>query len=286
MREQVVDTEKRFFERQLVLFSIGKEFFGVDISDVKEIIKYEEVTTIPNTEEYVEGIINIRGQIVVIIDFAKKIGLTSSEKQSNTRVIITNIKGNMVGFVVDGCNEVLRLTGDKIEEAPSIITNRINSAYIQGVGMLDDRMIIIVDLGRIIQEEELSKLNTISNEEDGSPKKKIMIVEDSSMMMGTLKSYIDQSKFRIIEAKDGEEALTRFKSETPDIILLDIKLPKLSGIDVLKKIKEENPDIPVIMETSVYDEKTKEECMKIGAFDYLKKPINKKDIEDLLEKIK
>lgn len=288
MGEEVIDTEKKFFERQLVVFNVGKEYFGVDISDVKEIIKYHEVTVIPNTEEYVDGIIDLRNVIIVIVDFAKKIGLPSSEKQKNTRVIVTEIRGSTVGFVVDSCNEVLRLTGDKIQEAPPIITNRINSAYIQGVGMLEDRMIIIIDLGRVIQDEELASLGAatgVTKTKEEVKKRKIMIVEDSSMMMGTLKSYVDQSKYDIIEAKDGEQALFEYNNSNPDMILLDIKLPKLSGVEVLKKIKEQNPDIPIIMETSVYDDKTKEECLRLGALDYLKKPINKKDIVDLLEKV-
>lgn len=280
-----LDNERRFFERQLVLFKLGSEEFGIDIGDVREIIKLNDVTKIPDTPDYVEGIINLRGKIVVIINLAKKLGLQYEQNLKNCRVIVTEMNQSILGFVVDECNEVIRLTGDKIEPAPPAITQKIKSEYLQGVGLLDNRLLILINIGMVIEDAEAKKIQNISPTVDNVKKKKILIVEDSAMMRGTLKSYIDQRKFNILEAKDGDEGVTMAIAEIPDLILLDIKLPKKDGIDVLKEIKSKYPDIPVIMETSVYEDSIKNKCLSLGAKEYLKKPISKGQIDEIMAKI-
>ncbi|MCK5040074.1 MAG: chemotaxis protein CheW [Candidatus Aenigmarchaeota archaeon] len=284
MADEQKDTEKQFFERQLVVFKIENEEFGVDINDVREIIKMEDVTKVPNTEDYILGVINLRGKIIVVIDLAKKLNLPVKEKDKNTRVLITDIHDNTVGMVVDECNEVLRITGDKVEPAPSAITKKINSDYIQGVGILDERLIILVDLGKVLEAKEVAFIAEAGKQEKSiGKKKKVLIVDDSSMMRGTLKSYIDVGKYNVIEAVDGVEAVAKAKEEKPALVLLDIKMPKMDGVEALGKIKKDNPGVVVVMETSVYDEKTKKQCIELGAKDYMKKPINKRQIEEILE---
>ena len=293
-----MDSEKQFFERQLVVFMIGAEEFGVDINDVREIIKMEDVTAIPGTENYILGVINLRGKIIVVIDLAKKLGLSVKEKDKNTRVLITEIEGNTMGMVVDSCNDVLRITGDKIEPAPPTITQKINADYIQGVGVLEKRLLILVDLGKVIESKDIAHISKVSEQHSknggtgkteskassgDSKKKKVLIVDDSTMMRGTLKSYIDTGKYDVSEAVDGEDAVAKAKDEVPDVVLLDIKMPKLNGIEALRKIKEMNPKTVVVMETSVYEDETKKECLELGAADYLKKPINKKQLEGVLK---
>lgn len=153
---------KSITEQQLVVFSINQEFFGVDISGVREIIKLEQVTRIPNTEVHIEGIINLRGKIIVIIDLAKKLGLVSGGDKRNVRVIVSEIRGNLVGFIVDSCNEVMRMNSDKIEDAPNAIKSKISGDYLQGVGKLDGRLIIIISLEKMITESEMSAISSAS----------------------------------------------------------------------------------------------------------------------------
>jgi len=268
LNDTQLDTERQFFERQLVVFKIGSEEFGVDINDVREIIRMGDVTTIPGSEDYILGVINLRGKIIVVIDLAKKAGLAVKKKNKNTRVLITEIEGNTIGMVVDSCNEVLRITGDKIEPAPPIITQKIDADYIQGVGVLDKRLLILVDLGNVIKSKDTGAISGVTEQHSekvetddagknkdagksaGAKKKKVLIVDDSTMMRGTLKSYIDA---------------------------------KLNGIEALRKIKEMRPKTVVVMETSVYEDETKNRCLELGAKDYLKKPINKKQLEDVLK---
>jgi len=258
--------EQRFFERQLVVFRIGDEHFGVDISDVREIIKPPEFVKVPDSEDYIEGIINLRGGIVTIINLARRLGMGSDEK--GKRGIVTEIAGSSVGFTVDACNEVLRITGDKIQEAPSMVKS-VDRKFLQGVANLQDRIILIIDLGKVLGLEERSTTGK---------GRKLLIVEDSTMMRGTLKSYIDGSKYQVVEAEDAETAMKLIETEKPEIALLDIKLPGMSGVELLSKMS----GISVIMETSVYDEETKKECLSLGAKAYLKKPISKKELEEAL----
>jgi purine-binding chemotaxis protein CheW len=149
--------KKEFKERQLVIFRLGSEEFGVDINEVREIIKLETFTKIPNAEDYIDGVINLRGKIIVIIDLEKKFGLPLTERNKDSRIIVIEVGDSTIGMIVDGCNEVLRLTENQIEPAPKIITNKIQVDYLDGVGILKDRLVILLDLGKVIGEIELVK---------------------------------------------------------------------------------------------------------------------------------
>ena len=131
-------------ERQLVLFKIANEEFGVDINEVKEIIRWTDVTRIPNTESYIKGVINLRGSIVVVNDLAMKLGLPSKEIDDDTRIIVVEIGNNQtVGMIVDSATEVIRLS--------SMVTNNIDQNYIEGVGLLNEkRLLTLLDLTKVL----------------------------------------------------------------------------------------------------------------------------------------
>jgi purine-binding chemotaxis protein CheW len=150
--------EKNFSERQLVIFRLGTEEFGVDIGKVREIIKLEDITKIPNTEEYINGVINLRGKIIVIIDLAKKLNLAANGHNKDTRIIVIEVNQSTIGMIVDGCNEVMRLSSDHIESAPEIVRKKLSQDYLEGVGMLKDRLIILLDLAKVIGEAEIDKV--------------------------------------------------------------------------------------------------------------------------------
>lgn len=162
-------------ERQIVIFNLGKEEFGVNITEVREIIRMEQITGIPNTAEYIEGVINLRGGIIVVIDLAMKLGLPSRESDNNTRIIVIEVNNNTVGMVVDSATEVLRLKGDQIEPPPSVITEKINTDYIEGVGILDERLLILLDLAKVLQAKEvehITKMQKKKEEEKAAEEKK------------------------------------------------------------------------------------------------------------------
>lgn len=155
-------TEKtNISERQIVVFALGKEEFGVNINEVREIIRMEQITKIPNTEAYVKGVINLRGGIIVVIDLAMKLSLTTKESDNNTRILVVEVGKNTVGMIVDSATEVRRLTSDQVQDAPTIITEKINADYIEGVGILDERLLILLDLARVLGGAEIEHIEEI-----------------------------------------------------------------------------------------------------------------------------
>jgi len=141
-------------EKQLVIFKLTDEEFGVDISEVREIIKMEEITKVPNTANFINGVINLRGKVIVVVDLSLKLNLPAKESDKNTRIIIIEFNDTNLGMIVDSATEVLRVQSDKIEAAPKIITDKIGSHYLEGVAVLDDRLVILLDLVKIFGGED------------------------------------------------------------------------------------------------------------------------------------
>ena len=140
---------------QLVSFNIGSEKFGVDILKVQEINRMVEITKVPQAPHYVEGVINLRGKVIPIVDLRKRFNLELKEYDKNTRIVVVDIGGNIMGLVVDSVSEVLRLPSDTIEPAPEIVTG-VNSEYIKGVAKLENRLLIFLDLSKVIDMNEVA----------------------------------------------------------------------------------------------------------------------------------
>lgn len=143
---------------QLVTFSIGSEEFGVDILKVIEIIRTMEITKVPKAPAFVEGVINLRGQVIPIIDLRRRFGLADKAGDSDTRIIVIEINGMSVGFVVDSVSEVLRIPATTVEPAPPVVAG-MDSDYISGVGKLEDRLLILLDLDKLLSADDLETLS-------------------------------------------------------------------------------------------------------------------------------
>lgn len=144
-------------ENQYVIFKLGNEEYGVDIMKVKEISEYRESTKVPNAPYFVDGIINLRGEIIPIINLKKRFNIENKGVNSDTRIIVININDKNVGFVVDEASQVLRIDEKNIEQAPEIIVG-VDRQYINGVGKIDDKIVILLDLEKILSDEEKEKL--------------------------------------------------------------------------------------------------------------------------------
>ena len=142
---------------QLVSFKIGEEEFGVDILKVQEINRMLAVTRVPNAPEYVNGVINLRGKVIPIIDLRRRFGMERREHDKNTRIIVVELSGKVVGFVVDAVNEVLRIPKGVTEPPPPIVSG-VDADYITAVGKLDDRLLILLDLEKVLLDQALSKM--------------------------------------------------------------------------------------------------------------------------------
>lgn len=145
---------------QLVTFSIGDEECGVNILKVQEIIRTMEITKVPRAPEFVEGVINLRGKVIPIIDLRRRFGLSSKVHDKNTRIIVIEINNVIVGFVVDAVSEVLRIPAGTVEPPPPVVAG-VDSDYISGVGKLQDRLLIMLDLDRLLSSEDLDMLSAM-----------------------------------------------------------------------------------------------------------------------------
>lgn len=147
-------------EVQLVVFKLGNEEYGVDITQVREIIKMKDITRIPNAPEFVEGVINLRGQITSVTDLRKRLGIGAHENNEQTRIIIVELDKSTIGMIVDSVSEVLRLNKEDVDSTPSMAAN-VDTKYIRGVGKLKDRLLILLDLNKVLVQSEVKELETI-----------------------------------------------------------------------------------------------------------------------------
>jgi purine-binding chemotaxis protein CheW len=149
-------------ERQLVVFALASEAYGVDINTVREIIRMQEITFVPNAPDFVEGVINLRGRVIPIVDLRKRFGLTVTEQTADSRIVVVDIAGENIGVIVDAVMEVMRVAGDAIEPASSVITTE-DSYYMQGIAKLGERLLILLDLERVLSADEKALLAAAGN---------------------------------------------------------------------------------------------------------------------------
>lgn len=147
--------EQKTKEYQLVVFSIGNEEFGVEIGQVREIVRLVQITYLPKAPVFIEGVVNLRGQVLAVIDLAKRIGIESNPRTESTRIIVVEVESNTVGMIVDAVSEVLRLSSDDVDEVPMLVDTEVPEHYIRGVGKLKDRLLVLLDLDKILTPEEV-----------------------------------------------------------------------------------------------------------------------------------
>ena len=157
---EIVQTKNESNELlQLVSFKISNEEFGVDILCVQEINRMLQITKMPNTPEFIEGVINLRGRVIPVLDLRVKLGMPRKEHDKNTRIIVVELKGKTIGFIVDEVSEVLRIP-KSITEAPPEMVGGVNSDFITSIGKLEDRLLILLDLEKILSTTEFNVLET------------------------------------------------------------------------------------------------------------------------------
>ncbi|KUO52798.1 MAG: chemotaxis protein CheW [Desulfitibacter sp. BRH_c19] len=148
-------------EEQLVVFNLSGETYGVDISTVREIIRMQIITEVPRTPDFVEGVINLRGKVIPVIDLHKRFDLRLVEETSQSRIMVVEVENITVGMIVDSVSEVLRIPKDNIDPPPPVISG-VDSAYLRGVGKLENRLIILLDLNQVLHEKEKETLENVA----------------------------------------------------------------------------------------------------------------------------
>ena len=145
---------------QQVVFRLDKEEYGLNIMKVNGIEKYQEVVKVPNAPEYIEGMINLRGEVLPIFSLRKKFNLTDKPHDDATKIIVVNTNGIKVGFVVDSVEEILQIDEEVIELAPAIVAG-INRKYIKSVAKVEQRMIVLIDIDLVVTDEEKISLGEV-----------------------------------------------------------------------------------------------------------------------------
>lgn len=151
------DLKKGSLEEQIVVFKLHDQLYGASIASVLEIIRVEAVTRVPGTPSFIEGIINLRGKVVPVMDLGVRFGLPPSSVSDTTRIIIVEAGGVTMGMIVDSVSEVLRLPASSLEPVPALISAYGNEA-LKGVALVGDRMVIMLELGKLLYDDERKEL--------------------------------------------------------------------------------------------------------------------------------
>lgn len=146
---------------QIISFTVGTEEYGLEILRVKEVIKSSGITVLPNAASFIKGIINLRGDVIPIVDLRDKFGIASGETTAATRVIVVDVDGRLVGMVVDSTSQVVRIPTDQIDPPPPMFGG-ISTSYLKGVAKLEDRLIVLLNIDNILSGDERQIVDEVS----------------------------------------------------------------------------------------------------------------------------
>jgi purine-binding chemotaxis protein CheW len=144
-------------ELQVVGFRIGDETFGVRIGSVREIVRVPEITSVPNASETIEGVINLRGKIIPVMDLRKRFGQVEISSDKKNRILVVELDNKLIGLIVNSASEVLKIPPSEIESPGSVFADG-ESSYVTGVGKLNGRLIILLDISKLLHRPEFKKL--------------------------------------------------------------------------------------------------------------------------------
>lgn len=159
---QEVNQQESSSTMQLVSFRLGQEEYGVEITKVQEIILMGEITRVPQTPEYIKGLINLRSTVIPIVDLRLRFGLPPQEPSDDTRIMVVNVRNKTIGIIVDAVSEVLRITRDQIAPPPPTVAG-LGREYLTGLVKLDTRLLILLEIDRLLGEEECAAVDACAS---------------------------------------------------------------------------------------------------------------------------
>ena len=148
-------------DEHVVIFRLAEEFYALDIQAVQEIVRMQSITSIPGSDAWVEGITNLRGRVVPVIDLRRRCGVVDNDHTNETRIVVVSAAGGMVGLIVDAVSEVLRIPADQVE-TPSTIAALPDNGYLRGVAKLEDRLVSLMDLEGLVPSSEFEELTALA----------------------------------------------------------------------------------------------------------------------------
>jgi purine-binding chemotaxis protein CheW len=147
-------------DEQVVVFAVANEAYAVNIARVHEIIRLQQITVIPGAPACVEGVINLRGKVIPVLDLRKRFRLRADDHTRSSRIVVVEVGGQTIGLIVDGVSEVLRINSDCIEPPSPLITG-LDGRYLRGIAKMDDRLIVLLDLGQVLSEAEQQQIEAV-----------------------------------------------------------------------------------------------------------------------------
>lgn len=281
-------------EMELVDFRIFKQeedgvyegIYGINVSKVREIIKFPELTDLPGTPEFIEGIFDLREVVIPVVNLAKWMGIVEPESaRKNARVIITEFNNVLIGFIVHEAKRIRRINWSEIEPASFASGSGIDGSKITGVTKIEgDNVLLILDLESVIQD-----LGLYEPDVENIPSDMVsftglaLILDDSSTARKIVKDALQKMGFKVVEAIDGEDGLIKldelynmYGAEIADnlkIIISDVEMPKMDGFHFAATVKEDIrfDNIPIIFNSSISDSFSEDRGKNVGGEAYLVK---------------
>lgn len=164
----LVDYQERPREFHLVTFNLGEEY-GVPINQVQEIVRVTGITMVPNSPAYMEGVINLRGRVLPVVNLRKRLKIEVKEMTKASRIVVTEVGSKIIGLLVDAVSHVIKLPAEFVDNAPEEVLD-IDTDYITGVGKVKERLIILLDLERLLRKEKVDNLEAVSDAQTVSVK--------------------------------------------------------------------------------------------------------------------
>jgi len=284
--------------------SIYEGIYGINVAKVREIIKMPELTELPGSEDFVEGIFDLRGVVVPVVDLAKWMGIkvpSEDEAPIKKRVIITEFNNILIGFIVHDAKRIRRISWSDIEPASfNASQGKLDKSKITGITRIENgEILLILDLESIVEEMGFFESN-LEIDEDKLEKFSgiVLLVDDSPTARRIEKEALEKMGFEVIEAANGEEGLQKLEElyalygeeikNKLKLILSDIEMPKMDGYHMAARIHEDKrfKDIPLIFSSSISDAFSDVRGKEVGAEGYLVKFNPDKFYQKIIEVLK
>jgi two-component system chemotaxis response regulator CheV len=275
---------------ELLLFHLGDgELFGINVFKVREVMKMPPLTRMPEVSPCIEGVSNIRGQMVPVIGLRKALGLGELPEAGAGKVIIAEYNKSLQGLHVAGVDRIIRLSWDQVKPPPPLLRNNAGGAVTAVTILEDDRMVLILDVEKILadlcpqpDEEAFAGVHT-----DTSLKaKRVLFADDSAVARKQITKTLERLGLSYIQATTGKEAWEQLEAlaaqakaegravrDELQLILTDIEMPEMDGFTLAKQISSDHRfgGIPIIMHSSLTGTCNAEKGQAVGATDYITK---------------
>ncbi|WP_096154834.1 MULTISPECIES: chemotaxis protein [Bacillus] len=278
-REILLDTGTN--EVEFLEFYLENSSFGINVLKVREIIQPIAVTKIPHAHPFIEGIVELRGEVLPVIKLRTALNLPDNSDAKNDKYIITEFNQMKIVLRVDHVTQIHRLTWEKMEK-PTTINSGLNH-YVTGVVKLEDKMMLLLDVEQVMYEiyPNLTKVNMTNEHKQKRNTKKVALAEDSPMLRQLLLDTLQEAGYTHVKLfENGAEAWHYFEEkvkegkEKLDILITDIEMPQMDGHNLTRRIKEDQElkATPVIIFSSLISEQLRHKGNYVGADAQISKP--------------